>query len=147
MDTDCAARKRARRHSTIECMLQRQGCCMTGRLECAQRHGAPEYTHVIPNGFWLGGHSGRPERWSHDGTRWVAAEPSRYGFFVWGTTTMRRWSFASVRIFPVVKSSASPNFSSPKNGRTAHLLIGTWARQNRSSLQHCARRRKQEHGM
>jgi len=57
---------------------------MTGRLECTRRHGAPEYTHVIPNGFWLGGHSGRPERWSHDGTRWVAAEPSRYGFSVWG---------------------------------------------------------------
>jgi hypothetical protein len=36
------------------------------------------------NGFWLSGHSGRPERWSHDGSRWVAAEPSRYGFCVWG---------------------------------------------------------------
>jgi hypothetical protein len=38
----------------------------------------------MPNGFCLGGHSGRPERWSHDGSRWVAAEPSRYGFCVWG---------------------------------------------------------------
>jgi hypothetical protein len=42
------------------------------------------YAYAMPNGFWLGGHSGRPERWSHDGTRWVAAEPSRYGFCVWG---------------------------------------------------------------
>jgi hypothetical protein len=24
------------------------------------------------------------ERCSHDGSRWVAAEPSRYGFCVWG---------------------------------------------------------------
>ena len=38
----------------------------------------------MPNGFCLGGHSGRPERWRHDGSRWVAAEPSRYGFCVWG---------------------------------------------------------------
>src|SRR5258707_11779810 len=57
---------------------------MTGWQECARRHGALEYSHAIPNGFWLGAHSGRPERWSHDGTRWVAAEPSRYGFCVWG---------------------------------------------------------------
>jgi hypothetical protein len=38
----------------------------------------------MPNGFCLSGHSGRPERCSHDGSRWVAAEPSRYGFCVWG---------------------------------------------------------------
>jgi hypothetical protein len=38
----------------------------------------------MPNGFCLGGHSGRPERWSPDGSRWVAAEPSKYGFCVWG---------------------------------------------------------------
>jgi hypothetical protein len=52
--------------------------------ECARRHAAPDYAHAIPNGFYVGGHSGRPERWSHDGTRWVAAESSRYGFCVWG---------------------------------------------------------------
>ena len=44
----------------------------------------PEYSHAMPNGFCVGGHSGRPERWRHDGSRWVAAEPSRYGFCVWG---------------------------------------------------------------
>jgi hypothetical protein len=38
----------------------------------------------VPNGFSIGRHSGRPERWSRDGSRWVAAEPSRYGFCVWG---------------------------------------------------------------
>ena len=52
--------------------------------EHARRHAAPEYSHAMPNGFCLGGHSGRPERWSHDGSRWVAAEPSGYGFCVWG---------------------------------------------------------------
>jgi hypothetical protein len=52
--------------------------------ECARLHAALKYSHAMPNGFWLGGHSGRPERWSHDGSRWVAAEPSRYGFCVWG---------------------------------------------------------------
>jgi hypothetical protein len=52
--------------------------------EWTRRQAAPEYSHAMPNGFWLGGHSGRPERWSHDGSRWVAAEPSRYGFCVWG---------------------------------------------------------------
>jgi len=44
----------------------------------------PEFTQAMPNGFCLGGHSGRPERWRYDGSRWVAAEPSRYGFCVWG---------------------------------------------------------------
>ena len=44
----------------------------------------PEYSDAMPNGFCIGGHSGRPERWRHDGSRWVAAEPSRYGFCVWG---------------------------------------------------------------
>jgi hypothetical protein len=44
----------------------------------------PENSLAMPNGFWVGGDSGRPERWRHDGSRWVAAEPSRYGFCVWG---------------------------------------------------------------
>jgi hypothetical protein len=44
----------------------------------------PENSLAMPNGFWVGGHSGRPERWRHDGSRWVAAEPSRHGFCVWG---------------------------------------------------------------
>jgi hypothetical protein len=44
----------------------------------------PEYSDAIPNGFCIGGHSGRPEQWRHDGSRWVAAEPSRHGFCVWG---------------------------------------------------------------
>jgi hypothetical protein len=44
----------------------------------------PEFTQAMPNGFCLGGHSGRPERWRYDGSRWVAAEPSRYGFCAWG---------------------------------------------------------------
>ena len=48
------------------------------------RHAAPEYNHAMPDGFYLGGHSGGLERCSHDGSRWVAAEPSRYGFCVWG---------------------------------------------------------------
>ena len=57
---------------------------MIGWQERARRHAAPEYSHAMPNGFCLGGHSGRLERWSYDGSRWVAAEPSRYGFCVWG---------------------------------------------------------------
>ena len=44
----------------------------------------PKNSHAMPNGFCLGGHGGGPERCSHDGSRWVAAEPSRYGFCVWG---------------------------------------------------------------
>ena len=44
----------------------------------------PEYSQAMPNDFCLGGHSGGLERCSHDGSRWVAAEPSRYGFCVWG---------------------------------------------------------------
>src|SRR5580704_15664458 len=52
--------------------------------EYPRRHAAPEYAHAMPNGFYLGGHSGGLERCSHDGSRWVAAEPSRYGFCVWG---------------------------------------------------------------
>jgi hypothetical protein len=40
--------------------------------------------YIVPNGFSMGEHSGRPERWSRDGSRWVTAEPSRYGFCVWG---------------------------------------------------------------
>ena len=47
-------------------------------------HAAPEYSQKMPNGFYLGGHSGGLERCSQDGSRWVAAEPSRYGFCVWG---------------------------------------------------------------
>jgi hypothetical protein len=44
----------------------------------------PEESHLMPNGFRLGGHGGAAERCSPDGSRWVAAEPSRYGFCVWG---------------------------------------------------------------
>jgi hypothetical protein len=35
-------------------------------------------------GFWLNGDSGRLERWALDGYRWVAAEPRRNGFDLWG---------------------------------------------------------------
>ena len=52
--------------------------------EYPRRHVALEYPHAMPNGFCLGGQSGGLERRSHDGSRWVAAEPSRYGFCVWG---------------------------------------------------------------
>jgi hypothetical protein len=34
--------------------------------------------------FWLNGSSGRQERWSTDGHRWVAAEPRRNGLDLWG---------------------------------------------------------------
>ena len=34
--------------------------------------------------FWLNGYSGRQERWALDGHRWVAAEPRRNGFGLWG---------------------------------------------------------------
>ena len=34
--------------------------------------------------FWLNGYSGRQERWALDGHRWVAAEPRRNGFDLWG---------------------------------------------------------------
>jgi hypothetical protein len=34
--------------------------------------------------FWLNGYSGRQERWALDGHRWVAAEPSKNGFALWG---------------------------------------------------------------
>ena len=34
--------------------------------------------------FWLNGHSGRQEKWALDGHRWVAAEPRRIGFDLWG---------------------------------------------------------------
>jgi hypothetical protein len=34
--------------------------------------------------FWLNGCSGRQERWAMDGHRWVAAEPRRNGFDLWG---------------------------------------------------------------
>ena len=34
--------------------------------------------------FWLNGYSGRQERWALDGHRWVAAEPRRSGFDLWG---------------------------------------------------------------
>jgi hypothetical protein len=33
--------------------------------------------------FWLNGYSGRQERWTPDGHRWVAAEPRRNGFDLW----------------------------------------------------------------
>lgn len=34
--------------------------------------------------FWLNNYSGRHERWALDGHRWVAAEPRRSGFDLWG---------------------------------------------------------------
>jgi hypothetical protein len=34
--------------------------------------------------FWLNGYSGRQERWAEDGHRWVAAEPRKHGFALWG---------------------------------------------------------------
>jgi len=34
--------------------------------------------------FYLNGCSGRHERWAMDGHRWVAAEPGRNGFDLWG---------------------------------------------------------------
>ena len=34
--------------------------------------------------FRLNGYSGRQERWALDGHRWVAAEPRRNGFELWG---------------------------------------------------------------
>jgi len=35
-------------------------------------------------GFSLNDRSGRQERWTTDGYRWVAAEPSGNGFDLWG---------------------------------------------------------------
>ena len=34
--------------------------------------------------FWLNGYSGRQERWALEGHKWVAAEPRRNGFDLWG---------------------------------------------------------------
>jgi hypothetical protein len=34
--------------------------------------------------FWLNDFSGRQERWSVDGHRWVAAEPRKNGLDLWG---------------------------------------------------------------
>jgi hypothetical protein len=34
--------------------------------------------------FWVNDYSGRNERWAVDGHRWVAAEPNRNGFDLWG---------------------------------------------------------------
>jgi len=34
--------------------------------------------------FWMNHYSGRHERWAVDGYRWVAAEPGRNGFELWG---------------------------------------------------------------
>ena len=34
--------------------------------------------------FWLNRDSGRQERWALEGHRWVAAEPKRDGFNLWG---------------------------------------------------------------
>ena len=65
-------------------MLQGEDGRVIPWQEYPRRHTAPEYSHPMPNGFCLGGHTGGPERCSHDGSRWVAAEPSRYGFCVWG---------------------------------------------------------------
>jgi hypothetical protein len=38
----------------------------------------------IMKSFWLNSYSGRQERWALDGHRWVAAEPRRNGFELWG---------------------------------------------------------------
>ena len=64
-------------------MLEGTGYRMIRWQEYAQRHGAPECSYPMPNGFCLGRH-GRPERCNHDGSRWVAAEPAGYGFCLWG---------------------------------------------------------------
>jgi hypothetical protein len=34
--------------------------------------------------FWLNGYSGLQERWALDGHKWVAAEPRRSRFDLWG---------------------------------------------------------------
>jgi hypothetical protein len=34
--------------------------------------------------FWLNGYSGLQERWALDGHRWIAAEPRRSRFDLWG---------------------------------------------------------------
>jgi len=34
--------------------------------------------------FWVNDCSGREERWAVDGHRWVAAEPRKNGFDLWG---------------------------------------------------------------
>ena len=65
-------------------MLPGAGDRMIPSQEYPPRRAAPEYSHAMPNGFCLGGQSGGLDRCSHDGSRWVAAEPSRYGFCVWG---------------------------------------------------------------
>ena len=65
-------------------MLQGEDGRVIPWQEYPRRHTAPEYSHPMPNGFCLGGHTGGPERCSHDGSRWVVAESSRYGFCVWG---------------------------------------------------------------
>src|SRR3984957_4596589 len=65
-------------------MLPGAGDRMIPWQEYPRLHVAPEYSHAMPNGFCLGGQRGGLERRSHDGSRWVAADPSRYGFCVWG---------------------------------------------------------------
>jgi hypothetical protein len=34
--------------------------------------------------FWVNGYSGREERWAVDGHRWVAVEPWKNEFALWG---------------------------------------------------------------
>jgi hypothetical protein len=34
--------------------------------------------------FWMNDYSGREERWAVDAHRWVAAEPRKNGFDLWG---------------------------------------------------------------
>jgi hypothetical protein len=34
--------------------------------------------------FWINANSGRQERWTLDGSRWVAAEPRKNGVDLWG---------------------------------------------------------------
>ena len=64
-------------------MLEGSGYRMIPWQEYAQRHGAPECSYPMPNGFCLNRHGG-PERCNQDGSKWVAAEPARYGFCLWG---------------------------------------------------------------
>jgi hypothetical protein len=44
----------------------------------------PNRRTLMMKSFWLNGCSGRQERWAEDGHRWVAAEPRKNGFALWG---------------------------------------------------------------
>src|SRR5438128_331498 len=59
----------------------------TPRAEVSLEINATSNTNRRPRtmkSFWLNGYSGRQERWAMDGHRWVAAEPRRNGFDLWG---------------------------------------------------------------